>query len=103
MDPSRFEGLDRDTANRAGDYLINGEIARVNAVLKERHGVDLFPSPPWVLFDQHLSSGKWSVIEVYNALIAFEEMNSETEGESGKVNRPGAGGRDVLDSEPGGV
>ena len=102
LDYSNYPGANHDIANKTSDYIVNGEISRMNDLLKMQHGVDLFPLPPWVLFDPTLSSGRWSTFDVYRVLFALERLypDTEPEDESGKENRPGANGRDVLDSEP---
>lgn len=81
QDHSNYAGTNNDIANQASDYIVNGEISRMNAVLKGRHGVDLFPLPPWVLFDPFLSSGKWSAIDVYQVLFNAE-LDSDAENKS---------------------
>jgi len=77
MDQFSFDGLDLDTVRVASDFVVNGDISRVNALLKEQHGVDLFPSPDFVCFDECLSSGIFSMIEVYRILIEDARLEAE--------------------------
>lgn len=81
LDYSKDAGANHDIANKASDYIVNGEISRMNDLLKMQHGVDLFPLPPWVLFDPALSSGRWSTFDVYQVLLALERHDTEPEDE----------------------
>lgn len=99
-----FEELDPETSNKASDFVVNGDVFRVNALLKEQHGFDFFPSPGFVCFDEYLSSGRYSMIQVYRILIDDARLEVEyrlhLESRGRKENRSVEDGDDPRDPGP---
>ena len=74
LHPLRFKGLVHDLANQAGDFVINGEIERINRKLSPSLGFVPFPLPEGVLLDPVYSSGKLSALDVYRILLAESQQ-----------------------------
>jgi predicted metal-dependent peptidase len=91
LHPVRFKGWVHAIANQAGDYVINGEIHRVNRAVFASHKFTPFPLPEGILLDPVLSAGDLSASDVYRILLAAgntppppsNPVPSEEEGESG--------------------
>jgi len=113
LHPVRFKGWVDEIANQAGDYVINGEIHRVNRAVFASHKFTPFPLPEGILLDPVLSAGDLSASDVYRILLAAgntprppsnpappEEEGESGEGEGGN-GRPGtAGAADVMAPAP---
>jgi hypothetical protein len=70
LHPVRFKGWVHAIANQAGDYVINGEIHRVNRAVFASHKFTPFPLPEGILLDPVLSAGDLSASDVYRILLA---------------------------------
>lgn len=78
--------LDADMARSAAEFIINGEIQRLNEQIEEKHGFTPFPIPEWALIHNRFSSGQFSVKEIYGFLEAMQPIAAKAGscGNSGK-------------------
>jgi hypothetical protein len=79
---------DIDQARTAAEFIINGEIQRLNERIEKKHSFTPFPIPEWALIHNRFSSGEFSVKEVYGFLEAMQPIAAK----AGSLGDPGKEG-----------
>lgn len=75
----------------ASEFIVNGEIQRLNQRIQKSHGITPFPIPEHALIHNRFSSGDFSLEEINEFLEAmqpFAEKSEKVEIEGKKENQP---------------